>query len=106
VLLRRRIQTDAMNPASPAPSCEPGRRHLQFEAPRSMCRVWIIVVCLTFSSVVASQDSPQKRDNAQTDAVKQAFNKHECSKFPDRPPPKRGPSPADEQLWEDVVGMS
>lgn len=69
MLLRRRIQTDAINPASSAPSCEPCRRHLQFEAPRSMRRVWIIVVCLTFSSVVASQHSPQKRDNAQTDAL-------------------------------------
>jgi hypothetical protein len=28
--------------------------------------------------------------------VKEAFNKHECSKFPRRPPPKRGPSLADE----------
>jgi tetratricopeptide (TPR) repeat protein len=34
-----------------------------------MRRVWTIVVCLTFSSFAAAQDSSQKRDNAQTDAL-------------------------------------
>src|SRR3954467_7361887 len=34
-----------------------------------MRRVWIVAVCLTFSSFAAAQDSSQKRDNVQTDAL-------------------------------------
>ena len=34
-----------------------------------MCRVWITVICLTFSSFAAAQDSSPKRGNAQTDAL-------------------------------------
>ncbi len=38
------------------------------EGSRKMRRVWIVLVCLAFSSFVAAQDSPQKRD-PQTDAL-------------------------------------